>query len=177
MKLNNIVNTKKVKAYGFDALVEYASNSNRNDAEIIVSSLPFHIMLKMQIHLYCVPKLSKGVIYNTPEEIEKADLDLQFVSVDKSTPEEYDNWSDKKCKDIIIVINNEKSVKFLKEMFPSATVLSGNIHTRDITDKYVVGVLPTYLISYCRSYRYVITAGQDGFINITAPISVCVEDC
>lgn len=178
-KLNEILSNCTIKAYGFQALKDYAENSDRYGRKEIVSSLSPAIMAEMGIMKYYAPVLPRGMVFNTSEDLFNADLDVNKLIV---------QWEDKE-EDIeeIIVSRHNGTIEILKVMYPNATVFTGNINPEDIEDKFVIGTLPPHLIQYASAYQAVtindFDYAKDGDLNgkelkerlhVSNPISVLV---
>lgn len=144
MKLNTIVENNHVKAYGFKALVDFASTSKNNANEVIVSALSPAVMAEMGIHQYYAPILTRGVVLNTANDVKNADLDLNLVTV---IPAQVTDDLKK-----IIVSRHQGTINILKEMYPDAEVMSGNVMPDDIKGSFVTGTLPPHLIQYAGAY-------------------------
>lgn len=150
MKLNEIAKTNKITAFGFQAFKDFAALSPQNGNEVIISTLSPAIMHNMDIDVYYAPVLPRGLICNTAEDVEKADLDLQQVMV-----MQYLSWDNVNHEKIVIVSRHQGTIEKLKEMYPDVNVLSGNISPDDIENNHVIGTLPPHLIQHCQSYKAV----------------------
>jgi len=155
MKLNNLQAENKIKAYGFQALKDYAELSE-GEGEVIVSTLSPAIMDEMGISNYHAPVLPRGAVFNTAKDVYKANLDVQYVSVLK-----YPDWDTVNTDKIIIVSQHQGTIDILRDMYPNAPVLSGNASPEEIGDLHVIGTLPPNLIQYCQSYRAAIIKDHD----------------
>lgn len=178
-KLNEILSNCTIKAYGFQALKDYAENSDRYGRKEIVSSLSPAIMAEMGIMKYYAPVLPRGMVFNTSEDLFNADLDVNKLIV---------QWEDKEeDMEEIIVSRHNGTIEILKVMYPNATVFTGNINPEDIEDKFVIGTLPPHLIQYASAYQAVTINNfdycKDGDLkgkelqerlHISSPISVLV---
>ena len=155
MKLNSLL-TKKVTAYGFAAFKGLEAHSNPEGTEVVISTLSPAIMADMGIYTYYAPVLPRNTVFNTPDEVIQADLDVQLVTVFN-----YPSWDLINHDNIVIVSRHQGTIDILKSMYPSAQVLSGNVTPDDIDGLHVIGTLPPYLIQYCQSYRAVIIKDFD----------------
>jgi len=148
MKLNSLLN-EKVTAYGFAAFKGLEVHSNPEGTEVVISTLSPAIMADMGIYTYYAPVLPRNTVFNTPEEVMQADLDVNVVIVT-----DYPSW-DNDLSNIVIVSRHQGTIDILKSMYPDAQVLSGNVTPDDIKGLHVIGTLPPHLIQYCKSYRAV----------------------
>lgn len=148
MKLNELVKSNKVVAYGFPAFKGLEKQSNPEGTEVIISTLSPAVMADMGISVYYAPVLPRNTVFNTTDEVLAADLDVQLVTVLK-----YPSWDIVNQDKIIIVTRHQGTIDILKDMYPTATVLTGNVTAEDITGMHVIGVLPPHLIQYCQSFR------------------------
>lgn len=144
MKLNTIASTSRITAYGFKALLDFASTTKDNTGEIVVSALSPAVMAEMGIHQYYAPVLTRGAVFNTAEDVKNADLDLNLVTVTPCTV------TDDLKK--IIVSRHQGTINILKCMYPDAEVMSGNVTPDDIKGVFVAGTLPPHLIQYAGAY-------------------------
>jgi len=103
----------------------------------------------MVIYTYYATVLPRNTIFNTPEEVMRADLDAQLVNV-LTCPA----WEANK-KGVVIVTRHHGTLDILKSMYPNAVVYTGDIGAEDIACLDVIGTLPPHLIQYCKSYRAV----------------------
>lgn len=183
MKLNQLIEETHVTADGFQALKDFAktSQSSGKRRSVIVSSLSPAVMMERGVHMYYAPVLPRGAVFNTAEDVKNADLDVNFVRVFSGL--EADEYENK-----IIVSRHAGTVEMLREMYPDAVVLTGNINPEDIEGAFVVGTLPPHLIQFARSYQAVTIKGFDyakdgdltgeelkNRIHISAPIQVVVS--
>lgn len=183
MKLNYLIEETHVTADGFQALKDFAktSQSSGKRRNVIVSSLSPAVMMERGVHMYYAPVLPRGAVFNTAEDVKNADLDVNFVRVFSGL--EADEYENK-----IIVSRHAGTVEMLREMYPDAVVLTGNINPEDIEGAFVVGTLPPHLIQFARSYQAVTIKGFDyakdgdltgeelkNRIHISAPIQVVVS--
>ena len=137
-KLNNILNTYHVTAYGFPAFKVLENLSNQDGDPAIVSTLSAAIMADMGIDTYYAPVIPRGTIFSTTDEVRAADLDVNVVhvahidNVPSDTP-------------MVIVSQHPGTVSMLRDMYPNNTVFA-SVTPDDIRDKDVVGALPPNLI-------------------------------
>lgn len=146
-KLNGAIKHNNLTVYGFPAFKALEDRSNKEGYDIVLSTLAPGVMMDMGISVYCSPILPRGVVFNTPEEIIAADLDVVITTV-LHAPDIEPN------SNVVIVSRHQGTVDILKDMYPNHTVLA-SITPDDILDKKVVGTLPPTLIQYARTYRAV----------------------
>lgn len=157
------------------------SQSSGKGKNVIVSSLSPAVMAEQGVHMYYAPVLPRGAVFNTAEDVKNADLDVNFVRVFSGL--EADRYANK-----VIVSRHTGTIEMLREMYPDAVVLTGNIKPEDIEGAFVVGTLPPHLIQFAGSYQAVTIRdfdyAKDGDltgeelknrIHISAPIQVVVS--
>lgn len=178
MKLNELMNCN-VKAYGFQALKDYAAESNGDGMDVIVSSLSPAVMKDMGVSSYYAPILPRGAVFNTADDVRNADLSVNLITV-ITAPE---------FKNAVIVSRHKGTIEVLKGMYPDAPVLDGNVTPEQIEGAYIIGTLPPHMIQYTKAYRAA-TINQfdytkDGDLSgdelisrlqISDPISVIIEN-
>lgn len=161
-KLNEIINTCNVTAYGFPAFKGLAERSNPDGTPAVISTLSASVMADMGISKYYAPVIPRNTIYTTTDEVIAADLDANIVSIqpmDDITPTDQ----------VVIVSRHAGTVDLLRGMYPNNTVLV-DIKPDDICGKDVVGTLPPHLIQYAgrfkgfaiRDYNYAVDKDIDG---------------
>lgn len=150
IKLNDVLKTNKVVAYGFPAFKGLEQKSNQEGEEVIISTLSPAIMADMGISVYYAPVLPRNTVFNTTDEVIVADLDIQLVTVLK-----YPSWHLVNQDKIVIVSRHQGTIDILKNEYPDAPVLSGNVTPDDIKNLHVIGTLPPNLIQHCQSYKAV----------------------
>lgn len=143
-KLNELVKSNNVKGYGFKAIVNYCEiNADKNGEEIVVSTLSPALMAEIGIKEYYAPVLPRNSVFNTSEDVEQADLEVNHVVVCKTM-----SIGDKR----LIVSRHPGTIGLLKDTFPDAEILTGNVTKEDIEGCYVVGTLPPHLIQHVQAY-------------------------
>lgn len=85
------------------------------------------------------------MVIHTAKDVEDADLDVNLAKVKKG--------NEKDCDRTLIVSRHPGTIEILKEMYPKAEVLSGNVSPEDIKGAFVAGTLPPFLIQYAGSYQ------------------------
>lgn len=146
-KLNYALKHNNLTVYGFPAFKALEDKSNKEGRDIVLSTLAPGVMMDMDIPVYYSPVLPQGVVFNTPEEIIAADLDVVTTMVLRAPDIEPDS-------NVVIVSRRQGTVDILKDMYPNHTVLA-SVTPDDIMDKNVVGTLPPTLAHYASTYRAV----------------------
>lgn len=152
-KLNSIIKSCNVTAYGFPAFKGLEDRSNQNGDPVIVSTLSAAVMADMGIDTYYSPIIPRGTIFNTTEEVIAADLDTNEVRVEHVA--DLPNNAP-----VIIASQHPGTVAMLQDMYPNNTVFS-SVTPDNIRGKDVVGALPPHLIQYASSFRAVAIDGYD----------------
>lgn len=152
-KLNNILSTNKVTAYGFPAIKALETHSNPDGEPVIISSLSAAVMADMGIDTYYAPVMPRDSKFATAEDVIAADLDAQMVQVTHVDDVPYD-------APVIIVSRHPDTVTILQGIYPNNTVIS-SVAPDNIQGKDVVGVLPPHLIQYAASFRAAATKDYD----------------
>lgn len=144
-KLNEIISTCNVTAYGFPAFKGLADHSNPNGNPAIVSTLSAAVMADMGILEYYAPIIPRNTIYASTEEVIAADLGANMVSI-----QPMDDIAS--ADQVVIVSRHAGTVDLLCEMYPNNTVLA-SISPDDICGKNVIGTLPPHLIQYAGRFK------------------------
>lgn len=152
-KLNYIIVTNNITAYGFPAIKGLADRSNPNGASVIVSTLSAAVMADMGINTYYAPVIPRGSQFATTDDVVTADLPAYLVHVDivEDIPTD---------APVVIVSQHPGTVELLKGMYPNHTVLA-SVTPENITNKNVVGALPPHLIQYANRFRAVAIRDYD----------------
>lgn len=182
-RLNDVLNTCKVTAFGYPAIQELAGMSNPDGPEAVISTLPAAVMRGKGICTYYAPVVPRDSKFAVGQDIVDADLGIQEVTVMA-----YPSWDDVNQDKIVIVTRHAGTMEIIKSMYPDAPVLDGNVTADDIKGCHVIGVLPPHLVAECRSFRAVsirdydyVTDGDlsgDALrdrIFITEPITVTIK--
>lgn len=146
-KLNELLASNKVVAYGFEAFKGLSERSNTEGEPIVVSTLSAAVMAGMGVNSYYAPVIARNTVYNTTDDVIQADLNVNLVRVE-AVPNVPDNAP------VIIVSRHSGTVELLEEKYPNHITLS-EINPDMIKGKDVVGALPPHLIQYARSFRAV----------------------
>lgn len=146
-KLNDIIATCNVTAYGFPAIKGLAERSNADGTPAIVSTLSAAVMADMGIVSYYAPVMPRNAKYTTTDDVIAADLDINLVQVESIEDVAAD-------APVIIASRHPGTVVLLQGMYPNNTVMA-SVTPDDILGKDVVGTLPPSLIQYAASFRAV----------------------
>lgn len=149
MKLNSLIKTHNVNALGFEAFRGISAISEHKGPKVCISTLSPAVMLSMGHSTYYAPVLSRGAVYSTTDDVYHADLDIERVSV--FTAPEITACESR----IIIVSRHQGTIDILKDLYPDAEILTGNVTPDDIKGYNVVGTLPPALIQHCHRYKAV----------------------
>lgn len=152
-KLNEIIATNNVTAYGFPAIKGLADRSNPNGDPVIVSTLSAAVMADMGIYTYYAPVMPRDSKYATTDDVIAADLPVNLVHVEivEDIPAD---------APVVIVSQHPGTVELLRGMYPNHTVID-SVTPDDIRDMDVVGALPPHLIQYANRFRAVAIRDYD----------------
>lgn len=159
MRIKDLLKGCNVKASGFKA-VEELENHVDNDytsSEVVLSTLPAALLLEKGIKEYVSLRLERGQVFHTAEEIIEANVPVDGYKI----IDEFSGADILKIKDTIIVSRHEGTIGLLKDKYPNANVLDGNVSANDVKDKHVVGNLPPFLITECALYTPVMIKDFD----------------
>lgn len=146
-KLNNLLSTNKVTAYGFPAIKGLEARSNPDAEPVIVSTLSAAVMADMGVNTYYAPVMPRNSKYATTDDVIAADLDVDMVHIEHVEDVPAD-------APVIIVSRHPGTVAILQDMYRNNTVME-SITPDDIRDKDVVGSLPPNLIQYASRFKAV----------------------
>lgn len=152
-KLNDIIATNNVTAYGFPAIKGLADRSNPDGDPIVISSLSAAVMADMGIDTYYAPIMPRNSRYATTYDVMAADLAVDMVHVERMDDIPAD-------RPVIIASRHPGTVELLQSMYPNNTVMA-SVTPEDISGKDVVGSLPPNLIQYANSFRAVAISDYD----------------
>lgn len=152
-KLNSVIDTYNVTAYGFSAIKGLSEHSNTGGEPITVSTLSAAAMADMGINTYYAPVIPRNTQYATTDDVIEADLDVNLVHVEHMDDVPTD-------APVIIVSRHPGTVTMLQDMYHKNIVLD-SIAPDNIRSKDVVGTLPPHLIQYARSFRAVVISDFD----------------
>lgn len=146
-KLNTVISSNNVTAYGFPAFKGLADRSNPDGGPAVVSTLSAAVMADMGISVYYSPVIPRGTVFNSTDEVIAADLDVNTVQVE--------HVNDIAASDqVVIASRHPGTVELLQAMYPNNTVLA-SVTPDDISGKDVVGTLPPHLIQYACRFKAV----------------------
>lgn len=148
-KLQDVLNTFGVTGMGFEAMYGLTQHSQYgvggDCSNVVVSTLPASVMEKEGIKTYFAPQFERGQVFKSTEELIEANPDVNFFAITEG--EEF--------TDTVIVSRHDGTVEILKEKYPDAEVLIGNVDAETVRGKHVVGTLPPHLVSECALYTHV----------------------
>lgn len=143
-KLNNLANSFRLSTLPgtFAAVRDFVEKFSTNDGpKAVVGTLA--AALAENVDDFWSPVLPRGARFNTGEEVAEADLDVQYVRVE---PLVGDIVPD------IIVSGHAGTMEGLREIFPQAEVVAGNVTAEAVTNKVVAGTLPPHLVAEAAGY-------------------------
>lgn len=159
MKIQTLLQTKKVIASGFAAITALGAYSQGTE-EVVLSSLAPSILFEQGITSYYALEIPRGVVYNSADDIIEANLPVRQYTIQPVTLS--DNV------DTVIVSRHAGTVDLLKQRYPNVLVFA-QVTADDITDKHVIGTLPPHLITAAEAYTAVTIANfdhvKDGDLN------------
>ena len=148
-KLQDVLNAFGVTGMGFEVMYGLAQHSQHgvggDSSNVVVSTLPAAVMAAKGIKTYFAPQFERGQVFETTEELIKANPTVNFFAI--TNGDEY--------TETIIVSRHGGTVEILKEKYPDAEVLTGNVNAETVKGKHVVGTLPPHLVSECALYTHV----------------------
>lgn len=182
-KLNEVLNTCKVTAFGFPAIQQLAEMSNQDGPEVVISTLPAAVMMERGIWIYYAPMMPRDSKFSVGQDIVAADLGLQEV-----TMMPYPSWDHVDQDRIVIVTRHAATAAAVKSLYPDAPVLDGDVTADDIEGCHIIGGLPPHLAAKCcsfraasiRDYDYVTDGDLSGDalrdrLFVTDPVTVAVK--
>lgn len=146
-KLNALINSYRVTAYGFPAFKALEEKSNQNGSPVILATDSPALMFQRGIATYYAPVLPRNAVFNTVEDILDADLNINRVRV-------YPVPNIDPCESrIVIVSRHQGTIDYLQKIYSDAEVINGNVTPEMLDRCNVVGTLPPALIQYCHRYQ------------------------
>lgn len=142
MKLSNLLESKNIVAYGFASLVGLSDHSKGTE-KVVLSSLAPSLLVEKGVTDYYALELPRGVVFNTTEDIIKADPNVRRFSIQQGISIS--------GLETIIVSRHKGTVDILRELYPDSQVKEA-VTEKDIEGKHVVGTLPPHLIIYAAAY-------------------------
>ncbi|WP_144029304.1 CRISPR-associated protein Csx16 [Paenibacillus campinasensis] len=148
MKLSQLLATKKVVASGFAAIAGLSAFS-RGREEVVLSSLAPSVLADQGVTEYYALQLPRGTVFNTPEDIIAADLDVQKYTIETVHSVE--------GMEHVIVSRHQGTINILLDKYDLEA--NGNVYAsvtaEQIAGKHVIGTLPPQLISAAGAYTAV----------------------
>jgi len=149
----------------FPALRDYAVRYYTHGPMLWLGTLSAALQAKT-IGAFFTPILPRGLRLTTAQDVWDADLDAGCLRVDLV---EYEAPN-------LIVSRHPATIKMLRERWPSATVLDGDVSVDQVKGKVVAGTLPPQLVTELASYRPVwvdkYDASTDGDIEDAGRITI-----
>lgn len=139
----------------FQALREYILEYRADGPWIRVGTLAAALQAKY-LGSFFAPILPRGLKLATAQEVWDADLDAGCFRVDLAEYETPD----------LIVSRHPATIKILREWWPSATVIDGNVSPEEVRGKVVAGTLPPQLVTEVSSYRPVWVDNYDATVDL-----------
>lgn len=151
IKLKSVLELFKVKATGFPAVQGLESYSQEEGSEVVVSTLPASVLAEQGIYEYLAPRFERGQVFQTTEDMIAADIELgAYKIIADFEPQKLRQLTLK--KNTVIVSRHEGTIEILKDMYCNAEVFDGNVSSKDIEGKHVIGTLPPFLIASAGIY-------------------------
>lgn len=148
-KLQDVLNVFGVTGMGFELMYGLTQHSQHgvggDSSNVVVSTLPAAVMAAKGIKTYFAPQFERGQVFETTEELIKANPTVNFFAI--TNGDEY--------TETIIVSRHGGTVEILKEKYPDAELLTGDVDAGTVKGKHVVGTLPPHLVSECALYTHV----------------------
>jgi len=149
LKLQEVLNAFTVTGMGFGAVCGLTQRSQYglggDNSKVVVSTLPAAVMAAKGVKTYFAPQFERGQVFGSTEELIEANPDVNFFAI--TNGDEHTGT--------IIVSRHVGTVEILKEKYPDAEVLTGNVDAETVKGKHVVGTLPPHLVSECALYTHV----------------------
>lgn len=147
MKLNELLKQYNVNIMSFPAFKQLEDFCNKEGEVVNLCTLPAELLLQQGITEYYAPVIPRGSIFNNPQDIIDANLDVNQYRIVEVNPQNMEY-----C-DTVIVTRHKATIDIIKKKFSYVTkVLTGNVTAEDIQGRNVVGVLPPNLICKCNAY-------------------------
>ena len=126
----------------FPALRDYVVRYHSHGPMLWLGTLSAALQAKT-IGAFFTPILPRGLKLATAQEVWDADLDAGCFRVDLAEYETPD----------LIVSRHPATIKMLRERWPNAMVLDGDVSAAQVSGKVVAGTLPPQLVTEVSSYR------------------------
>lgn len=159
LKLQDLLNTKKVVSTGFPAIAGLEEYS-KGDDEVILSSFSPAKLAEEGITEYYALELPRGTVFKTTEDILNANPPVRKYKIDIVDKLDYLGYANP--IDTVIVSGHRGTVDILHQphLWQWAKVYE-SVTADDIKGKHVVGTLPPHLIKECVMYTAVIVKDFD----------------
>lgn len=153
MKLQDLLNTKKVVSTGFPAFAGLGAHSKGTE-EVVLSSLSPAILAGQGITEYYALQLPRGTVFNTTEDIISANPTVRKYIIEVVDKLDYLGYANP--IDTVIVSRHQGTVGILQkpDKWQGAKVYE-SVTADDVKGKHVVGTLPPHLITACDMYTAV----------------------
>ena len=139
----------------FPALRDYVVRYHSHGPMLWLGTLSAALQAKT-IGAFFTPILPRGLKLATAQEVWDADLDAGCLRVDLVEYEAPD----------LIVSRHPATIKMLRERWPNAMVLDGDVSTAQVSGKVVAGTLPPQLVTEVSSYRPVWVDNYDATVDL-----------
>lgn len=153
LKLNDLLNTKKVVSTGFPAIAGLGEYS-KGDDEVILSSLSPAILADQGVTEYYALELPRGTVFKTTEDIINANPPVRKYKIEVVNHLDYLGYANP--IDTVIASRHQGTIDVLHQphLWQWAKVYE-SVTADDIKGKHVVGTLPPHLIKECDMYTAV----------------------
>ena len=150
LKLNDLLNTKKVVSTGFPAIAGLGEYS-KGDDEVILSSLSPAILADQGVTEYYALELPRGTVFKTTEDIINANPPVRKYKIEVVNHLDYLGYANP--IDTVIASRHQGTIDVLHQphLWQWAKVYE-SVTADDIKGKHVVGTLPPHLIKECDMY-------------------------
>lgn len=153
LKLQDLLNTKKIVSTGFPAFAGIGEYSKGKE-EVFLSSLSPAVLANQGVSEYYALELPRGTVFKTTEDIIDANPPVRKYKIEVVDKLDYLGYAN--SIDTIIVSRHQGTVDILHQ--PDKWQYSKvyeSVTADDIKGKHVVGTLPPYLIKDCDMYTAV----------------------
>lgn len=159
LKLNDLLNTKKVISIGFPAIAGLGEYSKGTE-EVVLSSLSPAILAEQGVTEYYALQLPRGTVFKTTEDIINANPTVRKYIIEVVDKLDYLPYANP--IDTVIVSRHKGTVGILQhsDLWSGSKVFE-SVTEEDIKGKHVVGTLPPHLITACDMYTSVVIKDFD----------------
>ena len=153
-KLNDLAAANRLVAMVgvFPAIADFAEKFSAKEGSTVVVGTLGAALQSGETGEFYSPVFPRGLRLSTGEEVFEADLDAQRVQVEEAVgvgdPD-------------LIVSRHGATVVILKECWPTAVVIDGNVTAADVRGRVVAGTLPPFLAAEVSAYYPAQVAGYD----------------